>query len=373
MSENTRILSLPLIQGGQAQKHITHNEAIRKLDALVQPVVADLDRAAPPETPEAGDRHIVAAGASGEWAGQAGSIAVREDNAWAFFTPARGWRTHVTALNADVVFNGAAWAAPALGPQLTLGLNTVADDANRLAVSANATLLSHDGGGHQLKVNKATAADTASLLFQTGFGGRAEMGLAGDDAFSVKVSANGSTWNTALRLDPSSGRASFPAGARVPRTQDLSGRYFCYPDNRWVTFQAAFGVSSENQLNGAGNGAEPNEVPQHMGAAVSAGTIITGVTGLYRGSIPQITGVDLRICVQYGPLDGTWFNGPEGKRDTVHSRNALDISATWRSFGATVPPYTVPQDGHLLVFMRPVGSFAATESIFTSLAVEMIA
>ena len=65
-------------------------------------------------------------------------------------------------------------------------------------MAADATLLTHDGSGHQIKVNKASATDTASLLFQTGFSGRAEMGLAGNDDFSVKVSADGAAWTEAL-------------------------------------------------------------------------------------------------------------------------------------------------------------------------------
>ena len=80
-----------------------------------------------------------------------------------------------------------------------LGVNTSADTTNRLAVSSAATLLSHAGAGHQLKLNKNAAADTLSLLYQTNWSGRAEMGLAGSDDFELKVSADGSTWTTALK------------------------------------------------------------------------------------------------------------------------------------------------------------------------------
>jgi streptogramin lyase len=86
-----------------------------------------------------------------------------------------------------------------------------ADAVNRLTVAAPATLLNHAGSGHQLKLNKATVADTASLLFQTGFSGRAEMGTAGTDAFGIKVSANGSVWFMALEADGATGRVTLPA------------------------------------------------------------------------------------------------------------------------------------------------------------------
>ena len=64
-----------------------------------------------------------------------------------------------------------------------------------------------------MKVNKAGTADTASLLFQSGWTGHAEMGLAGDTAFSVKISPDGSQWHQALRLDPGAQEIALaPAG-----------------------------------------------------------------------------------------------------------------------------------------------------------------
>ena len=205
MSDTSPILSLPYIQPSQAQKHVTHNEAIRILDLLVQLVVADADRTEAPATPATGDRHIVALGASGSWAGRDGQIAVWDTTGWLFYEPLSGWRADVLATGSALRFDGAAWADT--GPDFQnldlLGVATTADANNRLAVASTATLLSHAGSGHQLKINKAASLDTASLLFQTGFSGRAEMGTAGDDSFSIKTSADGSTWNDALRIDGS--------------------------------------------------------------------------------------------------------------------------------------------------------------------------
>lgn len=75
---------------------------------------------------------------------------------------------------------------------------------------SDATLLNHDGGGHQLKINKASASDTASLLYQDAFSGRAELGLSGDDDFHFKVSADGSTWKEAIVIDRASGEVTLP-------------------------------------------------------------------------------------------------------------------------------------------------------------------
>ncbi len=40
MSENSPLLDLPLIQPAQAQKHVTHNEALERLDVLALRFVA---------------------------------------------------------------------------------------------------------------------------------------------------------------------------------------------------------------------------------------------------------------------------------------------------------------------------------------------
>ena len=214
MSDVSAVLALPYIQPSQAQKHVTHNEALRLLDVIVQLAVLDRSRTAAPATSALGDRHIVAAGATGDWAGQDGAIAVFDLEGWVFFAPQPGWRAEVLAESASVVFSGSGWVAPGDLPQrfAQVGVNASADAVNRLSVSSAATLFNHAGGGHQLKLNKAAAADTASLLFQTGFSGRAELGLAGNDDFSVKVSPDGAGFVEALRVAPD-GSVALPQGA----------------------------------------------------------------------------------------------------------------------------------------------------------------
>ncbi len=96
-----------------------------------------------------------------------------------------------------------------------IGVGTTSDAGNPLAVAGAATLFSHAGGGHQIKVNKAAPAQTASLLFQKGFSGWAEMGLAGTDDFSLKVSLDGMGFVTALSVDRTTGRVSMAAGATI--------------------------------------------------------------------------------------------------------------------------------------------------------------
>ena len=108
---NSTNLILPFIEAAQAQKHVTHNEAILALDAIVQLAVLDRDLTAPPGSPADGDRYIVAATATGAWAGQENNIAARQDGVWKFFVPREGWLAWVADENVAVVFDGTAWGA----------------------------------------------------------------------------------------------------------------------------------------------------------------------------------------------------------------------------------------------------------------------
>ena len=68
---NSINLELPYILPAQAQKHVTHNEALRRLDGMVQLVVQQ-ETGTPPGTPAEGQCFAVGATPSGAWSGKAG-------------------------------------------------------------------------------------------------------------------------------------------------------------------------------------------------------------------------------------------------------------------------------------------------------------
>ncbi|MFB2550046.1 DUF2793 domain-containing protein [Ensifer soli] len=217
MSETTVNLALPYILPSQAQKHVTHNEALQRIDAVAQlAVVASLD--APPSDPAEGSVFSVATGATGLWNGKDGRLAFRQDGAWVFLLPRAGWRGWFLSEERLKVHDGADWRDFDATRDLSrLGINATADETNRLTVRAPASLFDNEEGSHRVTVNKATGGDTASLLFQTGFSGRAEIGLAGSDDLSFKVSADGSIWTEAIGIT-AAGQVRMPARPRVRAT-----------------------------------------------------------------------------------------------------------------------------------------------------------
>ena len=221
---DTPNLGLPFIEGGQAQKHVTHNEALRILDAAIQIAVQDTTRTAPPPSPEEGQRHVVAAGAGGAWAGQGHAIASFQDGAWAFLAPKRGWCVWSVADDSMLVFDGAGWRAvglPALDSVGHLGINTSADASNLLSVKSAAALFAAidtaagGSGDVRLQLSKESASNTASVVFADNYSGRAEFGLVGSDAFKLKVSPDGSTFAEALAIDQATGNLTLPRGVAL--------------------------------------------------------------------------------------------------------------------------------------------------------------
>lgn len=209
MPETSPALSLPFIQPAQAQKHVTHNEAIELLDVIVQLRLEDIGIDTPAASPAEGQSWAIGSAPTGAWTGYDGQIASWRSGGWLFVAPQAGWLAWIAAIGETRIFDGTIWGpsggTPALENLPGVGVNATSDAGNRLSVSSPAVLLNHEGAGHQVKINKATTTDTGSLLYQTGFSGRAEMGLTGSDDFSVRSSADGSSWTTAMSIPAATG------------------------------------------------------------------------------------------------------------------------------------------------------------------------
>lgn len=318
MTDATANLALPYLLPSQAQKHVTHNEALQRLDALVQLVIAGAPSSPPADAAE-GECYWPTAPATGDWVGKEGKLAFRQDRAWIFITPRPGWRAFDLARGQLVVFADGTWSdvpLPASTAVEMLGVNTGADGYNRLAVAADASLFSHAGHGHQMKINKAAATDTASLLFQSGWQGKAEMGLSGSDAFAIKVSPDGSTWTTALAISP---------GGVV----EMSGR---------PAVRASLAASTLTPADGSHTGFDDLHVAQGgfaLGPALGSGhghALTVPVTGIYQiglsASLLSSTGYEMTLSVN-GTISVAVIRGPALSAAMLQSVTAV----TWLSTG----------------------------------------
>lgn len=258
--ETTPTIHLPLIMPSQAQKHVTHNEALLLLDGIVQLSVIDRHLASPPSSPAEGNRYIVAAGATGAWAGWDLDIALWSDGAWLRLEPIEGWLTWIQDEDLLVAWNGGGWmpAAAGNGTFGMVGANTSPDSTNRLAAKSDAVLLSHDdvtpgSGDMRLKANKSASAKTASVIFQTASSGRAEVGLTGSDDLKIKVSADGTTWKDAIVVNRTTGVVSMPftPALQILTAENTSGTSM--PDGTFVN-QAFLSTTHNAFGSGAWNG-----------------------------------------------------------------------------------------------------------------------
>jgi Protein of unknown function (DUF2793) len=110
----TAQLDLPLVMPAQAQKHVTVNEALARLDAVAQLRVVSSSVATPPVPAADGASYLVPPGASGDWQGQAGSIAVWCNGGWLFVAPKAGWRAWDESRQGHQMYDGQAWISDAV-------------------------------------------------------------------------------------------------------------------------------------------------------------------------------------------------------------------------------------------------------------------
>lgn len=205
-------LNLPYMQPAQAQKHITHNEALETLDRLVQMRIAAFDLSEPPADAQETPEQIYWTGSSpmGDWAGEAKRLAFWDGAGWRFMIPESGYLCTDVSSGCVRVFDGTDWVAPPSDTTIPeslarLGVNATPDDHNRLSVSADGSLFTHAGDDHRLTVNRNADVNTASVVFKTNYVGAAEFGLTGGTDFSLKVSPDGNQFHEALSVDTETG------------------------------------------------------------------------------------------------------------------------------------------------------------------------
>ena len=352
MSDTTAHLALPFIMAAQAQKHVTHNEALRLLDGTVQLSVKDRDLTASPASPADGDRYIVASGATGVWAGWDLNVALWVDGAWLRLQPRTGWRAWVEDEGVLLVYNGSAWIGTtptSLQNLALLGLGTTADAANPFSAKLNAALwtakTAAEGGTGDLfyTMNKEATGDDLGLTLQTGYVTKALVGLFGTDKFRLAVSADGSTFFDGLIVDNTSGIVDQP---RLPRFKG----YTNYDNYVAVDTWTKIGINNTDYNDQGAFDAANNRF-----VAPVAGTYLFGATLLYKVNASTTARMRGRLV-----LNGT--TEIRGSRGEISGDHVSEATALWlQTMVALSAGDTVELQG---TFRVADGYFAADHSSF---------
>jgi hypothetical protein len=147
MTLQTDRLALPLLATAQAQKEMTHNEALVILDSVVQPVVAAVAPASVPTSSTLGQAWIVGKSPTGAWTGQSGALAVWTAGGWRFVAPFEGMTVWCIADSMAFRRAGLSWLPGAItGRTLTLdGAQVVGARGAPIATPTAGTTIDAEG------------------------------------------------------------------------------------------------------------------------------------------------------------------------------------------------------------------------------------
>ena len=137
---------------------------LRGLDP--QDSVLDMDLTAPPGTPAIGDRHIIAAIASGLWTGKENQIAEWSSTGWLYTVPNKGYALYNEEDNRQYVFNGTAWVD--FGGAIATGTPVEITDATNAGGAATTVAKSDHQHAHGQRSggNLHATVSTAGAGFQ---------------------------------------------------------------------------------------------------------------------------------------------------------------------------------------------------------------
>ncbi len=205
-------LQLPYLAAAQAQKHVSVNDALSVLDAIVQLAVIDKDLTQPPVSPTEGDRYIVGAGATGAWATYDGQITSYNSGVWQFYPPVTGWAAWVGDEAKQYVFKNATWQGLSFASSpsgATTELHVIEEELPLLGASVDSTIVIPDRAVVFGVSTRTTQAVTGATSYDCGIAGEVakfgaalsiltnatNSGVIGPTAFYVdtpaRLSANG--------------------------------------------------------------------------------------------------------------------------------------------------------------------------------------
>jgi hypothetical protein len=353
MANSSRSLSLPFIQPSQAQKHVTHNEALRILDLVTQLSVETDEQTDPPADPAEGERHIVGdTGATGAWLGHESDVALFENGGWQFFRPNTGWRAYVAGREALIVHDGSEWIdldSAEVQDLEAFGLGMTSLPEAPFSAKLNAALWTAlyqvDGGTGDFitTLNKEASGNDLGFVFQRDFETRGLFGLFGSDDLRIAATADGVTFHDGLVIGPANGIVDQP---NLPRFKAVTNFDNYAAADAWTKI----GINSaefndQNAFDAASN---------HFTAPV-AGTYHFGASLTFKQNASPLARMGARLILN----GATEISGSRGEVTGTHVSE--QTSLTVQTMAVLAAGDTVELQGHM---RSEDGYFLADETSF---------
>lgn len=183
---DTPRLGLPVIEAAQAQKHVTHNEALVLIDALTHLAVESRALDVPPVSPSDGACYLPAAGARGAWSGWDGQVALYTGGGWIRIVPIPGMKAWIKGERLTVTYEDNIWRD---GIGLTAHGGRVTMRANEEEVTLS--------GAFVETADPAFIPDRAIVL---GVSSRTTLSITGATTYGVGVSGNSTQFGNLLGI-----------------------------------------------------------------------------------------------------------------------------------------------------------------------------
>jgi hypothetical protein len=174
MSESTN-LALPFLTQGQAQKHVTVNESLLRLDAVVHLSVVSATTSAQPASPADGQVYILPAGKTGtNWGAMTNyALAYYRDGVWEEIAPREGWLAFIKDTDKLCYYTGSAWALFPAAKLLTLSatdkiigrVSSGAGDAEEVSFTDQAQQLCDDTSFSAMRTTMGAAGLADANIF----------------------------------------------------------------------------------------------------------------------------------------------------------------------------------------------------------------
>ena len=158
MTEQTPRFALPLLQAGQAQKELDHNEALALVDAALHPLAQTVGDNAPPIGPTPGQSWVVGTAPTDAWAGRADALALWTGGGWRFLAPVVGMTIWCGATGRPARWDGSGWRDGDVVAARIVIAGTQVVGARRAAIADPA-----GGGAVDLEARAAITAILAAL------------------------------------------------------------------------------------------------------------------------------------------------------------------------------------------------------------------